>query len=76
MSSHNSIKFHIFIANKVVGLSLDIWRSRKAFKGLLQNIYLSLLLYHKRNPLIMTVVDSSIFFFFLNIYDYNLRKIC
>ena len=34
-------KFHIFIASKGVGLSSNIWCSRKALKGLLQNIYLS-----------------------------------
>ena len=45
-----------FFASKGVGLSLDIWPSRK---GLLQNIYLILdLLYHKCNSLIMTVVDD------------------
>ena len=55
-------KFHIFIASKVPGLSLDIWRSKKVLRQLLQNIYLVLeLLYHKRNPLILTVVDGSIF---------------
>ena len=45
---------------------------KKSLKGLLQNIYLVLeLLYQKRNPLIMNVVDSIIF---KNIYDYNLRQ--
>ena len=40
-----------FIASKQVGLALDIWPSRKAIKGLLQNIYLILdLVYEKRNP--------------------------
>ena len=52
-----------FIAYKVVGLSLNIWPSRKALKCLLQNIYLMLdLLYCKCNPFIVTVVDGSIFF--------------
>ena len=51
-----------FIASKGEGLSLDVWHSRKNFKCLLQNIYLLLdLLYRKRNPLITTVVDGSIF---------------
>ena len=31
LSHQNSIKFHIFIARKAVGLSLDIWHPRKAF---------------------------------------------
>ena len=58
----SSIKFHIFIANKAVDLSLDIQYSRKALKALLQNMYLMLeLLYHKGNTLIMAVVDGSIF---------------
>ena len=55
-------KSRLFIASKRVGLSLDIWCSRKALKGLLQNIYLRLeLLHHKHNLLIATVVDDSIF---------------
>ena len=55
-------KFHIFIASKVVDLSLDIWCLRKALKGLLQNIYLMIeLLYHKHNPFITTVVYKTTF---------------
>ena len=51
-----------FTASKVVGLSSDIWPSRKALKGNLQNIHMMLdLLYHKSNPLITAVVDGSIF---------------
>ena len=51
-----------FTASKVVGLSSDIWPSRKALKGNLQNIHMMLdLLYHKGNPLITAVVDGSIF---------------
>ena len=39
---------------KGVGLSSDVWPSRKALKRLLQYIYLLLhLLYHKCKPLIM-----------------------
>ena len=53
-------KSRFFIASKEVAL-LDIWLSRKAIKGLLQNIYLMLDLYHKRNPFIITVADDSIF---------------
>ena len=56
-------KFHIFIASKGAGLSLDIRRSRKNLKSLLQNIYLMLqLIYHKHNPLITNIVYGSIFF--------------
>ena len=52
----------LFIASKGVGLSLDIWPSRKALKRLLQNIYLMLdVLYYKHTLLITTVVDGSIF---------------
>ena len=41
---------------------------KKSLKGLLQNIYLMLeLLYQKRNPLIMNVVDSIIFLKYLRI---------
>ena len=55
-------KFHMVIASKEVDLSSNIWRSRKALKGLLQNIYLMLeLSYHKHNPLITTVVYKSTF---------------
>ena len=55
-------KSTFFIASKGLGLSSDIWPSRKALKGSLQNIYLKLdLLYHKGNPLITAVVDDSIF---------------
>ena len=50
-----------FIASKWVGLSSDIWPSRKTLKGSLQNIYLMLDLYCKGNPLITAVVDDSIF---------------
>ena len=58
LSHQKSMKFHIFIASKTVVLSLSIGLTRKALKGLLQNIYLMLeLLYHKRNPLITTVLD-------------------
>ena len=48
-----------FLANKGVGVgsSLDIWPSRK---GLLQNMYLLYLSYHKCNPM-TTVVDGSTF---------------
>ena len=54
-------KSWLFIASKGVGLFLDIRSARKALKGLLQNICLTLdLLYHKCNPLITTAVDSSI----------------
>ena len=35
-------KWRFFIATKGVDLSLDIWPSRKAFKGILQNTYLML----------------------------------
>ena len=46
---HQNSRF--FIASKQVGLALGIWPSRKAIKGLLQNIYLILdLVYEKRNP--------------------------
>ena len=41
MSHQNTIKSHIFIASKGVGLYSDIWHYKKA-KGLLQNIYLML----------------------------------
>ena len=56
-------KSTFFIASKgVVDLSLDIWPSRTALKGWLQNTYLTLdLVYHKRNPLFMTIVDASVF---------------
>ena len=55
-------KSRFFITNKGVGLSLDIWSSRKALNCLLQNIYLMLdLLYYKCNPLVTTAVDGSIF---------------
>ena len=55
-------KSRFFIASKGLGLSSDIWPSRKALKGSLQNIYLMLdLLCHKGNPLITAVVDDSIF---------------
>ena len=51
-----------FIASKGVGLSSDVWPSRKALKGSLQNIYMMLdLLYHKGNPLITAIVDDGIF---------------
>ena len=51
-----------FFASKEVGLALDIWHSRKAWKCLLQNIYPMLeLLYHKHNPLITTAVYGRIF---------------
>ena len=47
------------LASKGVGLSFDIWLSRK---GLFQNIYLVLdLSYHKCNPFITAAVDGSIF---------------
>ena len=50
------------ITNKGVGLSLDIWPSRKALKRLLQIICLMLdLFYRKCNHLFMAVVDDSIF---------------
>ena len=43
-------------------MTLDIWPSRKALNGLLQNTYLMLnLIYHKHTLLITTVVDDSIF---------------
>ena len=65
-------KSTFFIASKRVGLSLDIWPSWKALKCLLQNICLLLdWLYRKRNPLITTVVDSSIF---KKNNTYNLRE--
>ena len=56
-------KSRFFIASKgVVDLSLDIWPSRIALTNLLQNIYLTLdLVYHKRNPLFITIVDASVF---------------
>ena len=55
-------KFHIFIVNKGVGLSLDVWYSWKALTGLLLSIYLMLeLLYHKHNPLITTIVYEKTF---------------
>ena len=51
-----------FTASKRVGLSSDIWPSRKALKGNLKNIHMVLdLLYHKGNPPITAVVDGSIF---------------
>ena len=55
-------KRRFFITSKGVDVSLGIWRSRKAIKSLLQNIYLIWeLLYHKLNPLVTTVVNGSIF---------------
>lgn len=55
-------KTRFFIPSKEMGLSLDIWCSTKASKGLLQDIYLILeLLHHKRKPLIKTVVAGSFF---------------
>ena len=39
LSHQNSVKFHISIASRAVFISLDILRSRKAFKGFLQNTY-------------------------------------
>ena len=43
--------------DKEVSLCLDIWHSKKSLTCLFQNIYLMLeLLYHKRNPLIMTCI--------------------
>ena len=63
-------KSRFFITSKGVGLYLDIWSS-KALNCLLQNIYLMLdLLYYKRNPLVTTAVDGSIFL--KNIHN-NLR---
>ena len=44
-------------SNSGVGLSSDIWRSRKALKGFSQLE----LLYHKRNPFIRTVADGRNF---------------
>ena len=58
------IKRLFFSATKGVDLSLEMWPSRKAFKSILQNTRLHLmldLLYHKRNHLFTTLVDSSIF---------------
>ena len=61
-SSHQNRRKTFFFASKEVGLALDIWRSRKALKRLLQNIYLMLeILYHKHNPLITTAVYKSTF---------------
>ena len=59
LSSHqSSIKVPVLIESKGVGLSSEILKA----KGLLQTVYLMLeLLYHKRNPLTMTAVYSSIF---------------
>ena len=52
----------IFIVGKGVGWSSDISTSKKKnLKRLLQNKYLLELLYHKRNTLIMTATDGSIF---------------
>ena len=42
LSHQNSVKFHISIASRAVFISLHILRSRKAFKGFLQNTYLML----------------------------------
>ena len=66
-------KSRFFIASRGVGLSLDVWPSRKALKRLFQNICLLLdLLYHKRKPLIATAVDGSIF---KNVFKtYKLKK--
>ena len=58
--SHQKSRF--FLASKGVGLSLDIWLSRKALEGLLQNMIMMLdLLYHKCNSLITAVLDGSAF---------------
>ena len=55
-------KSRFFIASKEVAFTLAIWPSRKALKGLLQNVYLMLdLLYHEWKPLIMTVVNVNTF---------------
>ena len=48
--------------SKVVDLSSDIQPSRKTLKGSLQNIYLMLDIYHKHNPIIMTVVEKVALF--------------
>ena len=69
---HIKIVYRFFIANKGVGLSLDIWPPTKAFKCLLQNIMLDLL-YHKQNPFIKTLLDGSISKY---TQDYNLREKC
>ena len=61
MTGHH-IKSWFLNTSKGVGLSLDILRfiSRRALKRLLPNVYLMLdLFYHKSNPHIMTVVNSS-----------------
>ena len=65
-----------FIASKGAGLSSDIWTSRKALKGYLQNIYLILdLLYLKDNLLTTTVVDDNIFKkVFMTIIDWKMLE--
>lgn len=66
--SHQNSRFFIII--KGVALSLNIWHSWKALKGLLQNIYLKLeLLYHKHHYYVINVTHFS-----KNTEDYNLKE--
>ena len=74
-------KSRFFIAIKGVCLSADIVPSRKALKGLSQNIYQMLdLLYHKQNPVITTVVDGSIFrrgtYLYMSLFQFVHPSVC
>ena len=62
LSHQNSIKVQYFYCKQKSKFIFRNLALKKHVKGLLQNIYLLLeLLYHKRNVLITTVVDGSIF---------------
>ena len=70
-------KSRFFIANKGVGLSLDVWHSRKAFKSLLYTVYMpAVKIYYiiNINFFFVTAVDGSIFKKLFK--TYNLRDTC